>query len=226
MSEAYYVQPEVQFGDRHASPVHADFGAGGEVTSTGIAFEDYSRMQTRLKKSTTGARRLAPPPYATNDADLRRVLVAYLERRAFSKNERNLLHTVQPCSEIQAINRAEQVLHSTKKQKLEATLVRLSHEYVALKKSGNADPKHLKKLEAEIQNVDTSLRVNRKAAAVVVGVLYYYYRCGMDSVGVGAEIGITPIHVRQMLKRVSDTWEEITGTKIPRVERRDAKKKA
>lgn len=223
----FYVQPEVQFQDDfdlRNRPVHAEFGAYGEVTSTGISFDDYSRMQVRQRK-VAGARRMAPPPYASNDAALRKVLVAYLERRAFSKKQRELLT---PCSEIQAINRAEQLLRSRRKRSLEQTLSRLSHEYVALKKESGpmslercqAKAKRQKILETQIRNVDTTLRLNRSIAAVVAGVIYYYYRVGMDSVGVSSELGMTPIHARQLLKRVNDTWEEITETKIPRAERR------
>ena len=209
----FYVQPEVQFTD-DIDLLHRPVSA-----ETCIGFEEYSRMQTRVRKM-HGARRMAPPPYATSDAALRKVLVAYLERRAFSKTQRDLLHEVAPCSEIQAINRAQQVLLSHRPRKIE-TLRRLSQEFVALKKKPNPDAKRLKTLQVQIRNVDTLLRIEGNVAALVTGVLYWYYRCGFDSVKVASEAGISPIHIRQLLKRIADTWEEVTGTKIPRVERHD-----
>src|SRR6185312_4187785 len=77
------MQSEIQFANRHAFPVHAEYGADHEWTSTGIGFEEYSRMQT-VTRSVAPGRQLETPSWAVNDAQLRELLVAFLEERAFN----------------------------------------------------------------------------------------------------------------------------------------------
>ena len=74
-------RPEVQFADRKKNPVHADFGADGEISSTGIAFEDYSRCQVRIRKM-SGERRLPTPSWAFDYAQQRELLARFWEQRA------------------------------------------------------------------------------------------------------------------------------------------------
>ena len=77
-----------QFAGRNQYPVGASLTATGWL-SNGVSFEDYNRMSTH-KRKTSGERRLPTPAWAMNDSALRRVLVAFMEERAFSKKERSL----------------------------------------------------------------------------------------------------------------------------------------
>ena len=62
-------------------------------------------------------------------------------------------------------------------------------------------------LAVEIEGIDTYLRITEKGGAdVVASIVYLYYRCEMDSVGVGSTLGLKPPHVRQTLWRLHETW--------------------
>ena len=80
-----------QFAGRSQYPVGATMTATGWL-SNGLSFDDYSRMSTH-KRKTSGERRLPTPLWAMNDFALRRVLVTFMEERAFSKKERLLRAT-------------------------------------------------------------------------------------------------------------------------------------
>ena len=64
------------------------------------------------------------------------------------------------------------------------------------------DPARLTLLESEIQGVDAQIRINRAPAKILAGVIYFYYREGLDSTQVGAELGFKSPCVRQLLFRI------------------------
>lgn len=65
----------------------------------------------------------------------------------------------------------------------------------------------LKSLAIEIEGLDTYLRITKTGGAdFIAAIVYLYYRTGMDSVGVGAELGLKPPHVRQTLWKLHETW--------------------
>ena len=71
--------------------------------------------------------------------------------------------------------------------------------------------RHLKQedYEVEIEGIDTFLRYTEQdgGAGVLAASVYLYYRAGMDSVGVGEELGLKPPHVRQILWRLNETFK-------------------
>ena len=70
----------------------------------------------------------------------------------------------------------------------------------------SAPTEQRKKLEQEIENYDTQVRtagIEKVAAAV-----YLYYRAALNSVGVAAETGMKPPHVRILLYRLQQVWEK------------------
>src|SRR5208282_3224236 len=70
--------------------------------------------------------------------------------------------------------------------------------------------KRLRHLEIEIEGIDTYLRISENGGAdVVAATVYLYYRTGLDSVGVGAELGLKPPHVRQTLFRLHQAAKRI-----------------
>jgi hypothetical protein len=187
-----------QFQGRRQHPVHANFIAG-EWQSTGIAFEDYSRCNTQNHKS-SNERRLPTPDWAVNDAKLRELLVVHLERRAGIRKK-------QPGTQAERLARATEKLKASALPMI-AIIKSLNHEYVTLKRR---DPRHprLRKLEIQIENLDTQLRLITRPAEVLIGVVYYYYRARLDSVGTGLALGIKPPAVRQALLRLRRTWERM-----------------
>ena len=212
-------------------PVSAWITASGWI-SNGIDFSSYSRMQT-LKRKTAGERRLPTPLWAMNNAMLRRVLVRFLEERAFSKKERATLGG----GLRQRLNRAKERIIA-KRPAVIATLDKLCEEYVQIKqrglKPGMSDKewneskvqpympfaegearyvdeqKRLKKLESEISGIDTYLRISENGGAdIVAATVYLYYRTGLDSVGVGIELGLKAPHCRQTLFRLHQCAKRI-----------------
>ncbi|MGH9635620.1 MAG: hypothetical protein ACRD72_12380, partial [Candidatus Angelobacter sp.] len=50
--------------------------------------------------------------------------------------------------------------------------------------------------------------------ALVCGVIYRYYRVGLDSVGVAKDLGVKPPQVRQIIWRLGKTWEHLHGRRV------------
>jgi len=68
----------------------------------------------------------------------------------------------------------------------------------------------IKQLEREISGIDTYLRISENGGAdIVAAIVYLYYRTGLDSVGVGGELGLKPPHVRQTLFRMHQTAKNL-----------------
>jgi hypothetical protein len=75
----------------------------------------------------------------------------------------------------------------------------------------------LKSLAIEIEGLDTYLRITKTGGAdFIAAVVYLYYRTGMDSVGVGAELGLKPPHVLQTLWKLHETWTNKLADKYER----------
>ncbi len=254
-------------------PVSARITASGWI-SNGISFDDYARCQTVTRK-TAGERRLPTPDWAMSNAMLRRVLVRFMEERAFSKKERARLEAEDAADErararlcrvvdylaaqrpanseaVVAVDKIRAAIKSGLKERLLracarimqkrpaaiASLDKLCEEYVEIKQRGlnpqmtdkewnesKAQPympwaegearyvdeqKRIKQLESEISGIDTYLRISENGGAdVVAATVYLYYRTGLDSVGVGAELGLKPPHVRQTLFRLHQSAKRI-----------------
>lgn len=213
-----------QFADRKQNPVSAHITSDGWV-STGISFEDYNRCQVRVKK-TAGERRLPTPEWAMNNYKLRRVIVTFMEERAFSKKEREKIKG----SLKNRLEKAKTKILSRRPKMLDV-MKKLCLEYVEIKTKGlnpeisdrdwnlsKKQPymefaegearyvdemKRRRQLEIEIEGIDTYLRYTEHGGAdVVAAIVYFYYRVGLDSVGVGAELGLKPPHIRQTLWRL------------------------
>jgi len=228
-------------------PVSARITATGWL-SNGISFDDYSRMSVQTRK-TTGERRLPTPTWAMNNAMLRRVLVTFMEERAFSKKERErpgFTRKQDEHGESNKIGLKERLERAkariiTKRTAAIAVLDRLCDEYVEIKNKGmqpsltdkewnetkrqpymefaegearfQDERKRLRHLEIEIEGIDTYLRISENGGAdIVAAAVYLYYRTGLDSVGVGAELGLKSPHVRQTLWRLHQTAKRLEAT--------------
>lgn len=182
-------------------------------------------MSTQQHKP-SGERRLPTPQWAVNDKMLRELLVVFMEERAgYRKRQRGEL--------VPRLEKAKAAIIAQRPRMI-ATLKKLCDEYVYLKRIGSApelddealnlslaqplvfeewarpfiDLTRRRELEIEIEGIDTYLRMHATGGAdVVAAIVYLYYRAGLDSVGVGAELGLKPPHVRQTLWRLHDTWK-------------------
>lgn len=223
-----------QFAGKGAHPVSARMTVDGWLTP-GVSYDDYSRMSTQRRK-TTGERRLPTPVWAVNNPLLRRVLVTFMEERAgFRKGPRR-------GGLKERLEHAKAKIIS-KRPKMIDVLDKLCREYVEIKNKGlnpditdaewNAskpqpymafaegearyidEKERRRQLEIEIEGIDTYLRYTANGGAdVVAAIVYLYYRTGLDSVGVGEELGLKPPHVRQTLWRLHRTAKAMEASQL------------
>ena len=223
-----------QFGDRRPHPVSAKSDGHAGFSTPGISFEDFSRMSTQQRK-TTGERRLPTPDWAVDDKKLQHLLVVFMEERAgFRKHKKPLVEKKKDLTKTALLARLEKakeiVMHRRVGQR--AAMRKLNEEYIHLRHQGflsDAEQTRCRQLENEIQGIDTYLRTSENGTVdVVAACVYLYYRTGMDSVGVAAELGIKPPHVRQTLWRLHRVADYIAGRKrvVPTKEEREARKLA
>jgi hypothetical protein len=70
-----------------------------------------------------------------------------------------------------------------------AALTNLCRKYVALKHSRTPNRVRLRALEIEVENLDTQLRILDGGPALIVAVVYLYWRSNQNSVYVAQELG-------------------------------------
>lgn len=237
------------FAGKRSHPVSATITATGWL-SNGVSFDDYSRMSTQTRR-TSGERRLPTPLWAMNNPMLRRVLIHFMEERAFSKKERTnsaFLKRVDDSGDKIKLGLKERLERAkakiaTKRPAAIVVLNRLCGEYVEIKTKGlkpgmtdaewnesknqpfmnfaegearyQDEQKRLRQLEIEIEGIDTYLRISENGGAdIIAAIVYLYYRTGLDSVGVGSELGLKPPHIRQTLWRLHQTAKKLEASGI------------
>jgi hypothetical protein len=204
---AYTLPDEPAFGhDRDKFPVSAEVTADG-WTSPGLGFDDYSRMSITTHKLASG-RRFQTPRWAIDWRLLRKLLVFYFERRAFGLGR-------YPQNPSKAGNLRDRLVRACKvitarKPNLIARMDGLCAEYVACRAK---NPTRARTLQCVIWGLDTQIKMadGLNGPAVVAQIVHMYYGAGLDSVGVCQELGVTPQHVRQTLKKLHDCWHDMTG---------------
>lgn len=177
-------------------------GSGPVSALTGISFDDYVFMGTRIHKQ-SGERRLPTPEWALNDKMLREVIVTFLENRARIGTGPGTLRA--------RLGRAMLALRC-KKPYFECDLKNLNGYYRHRKRQSVKRP-----LQIEIEGLDTQIRIAENPA-LVCAIPYLYHRAKLDSVGVAEELGIKPPHVRMVLYRMNQIAKQLekgTATKPP-----------
>ncbi len=219
--EEWRVQGRAQ--TQPARPVGLPHKDESGVYEPGCSFDDITRMNIQDHKGHSHWRTGCPDFMLDNK--MREIIVRFVERRAFSKvRQKKIQGTLQ-----ERLASAQRKLDSMRPS-LIVTLDSFCEKYLTAKCA--ADLPAAKKLECAIEGIDTRLRVETPNFAAFVGaVLYYSYRVGgMDSVAVGALLGIKTCHVRQILSRCRKLAGEKAATRgnRPRLtaEERDAAKEA
>ncbi len=194
--------PQTTFFDDHhfdgrfqVRPVSVHYMGRDEWAGTGIDFSSYNFMQTSRRKQNKG-RRFRTPAWTANDHDVQAVIVTYLESRVFSRKKQLHFCARRRLSLKARLRRVEEALQARAVTQ-EVVVDRLCSEYVR-----ETDGARRSVLESEIQGLDTAIRINRSPAKVVAGVIYFYFREGLDSTQVGAELGFLSPWVRQLLFRI------------------------
>lgn len=185
------MQPQTQY------PVSAEFHGQDTWSSPGVDFSDYTRMSTYTKKLAPN-RRLATPPWALNDEMLRGIIVRFVEARANIKDRKQNV----AADDLKSRLAAAQARMAERRPLMIRTLDGLCRAYVTVKNSESPEAECLRKLEVEIENYDTQLRINDDIAAKLAGVVHLYYRMGLDSVAVAQELNLKPPHVRMMCHKM------------------------
>ena len=86
--------------------------------------------------------------------------------------------------------------------------------YVAAKQQPEPDRARLRKLEIEIEGLDTQIRIAYRVPRIAAAVVRYYYGLNMDSVSIAAELGVKPPAVRMILWRLRRTWEQMQQPRV------------
>jgi hypothetical protein len=186
-----------QFDGKKPYAVHAERNGDGSYNTTGIAFEDYAGMHTYTRKDSS-ERQTAAPVWAMNDDLLRALVARYMEIRCGLVSPRTGTYR-------ERIDRA-QAYSISKRQKVDSLLTSLCHRYVAAKNAG-ASQSQLKKMSAEIENVDTRLVIMDRQAAIILSIPIMYWRQRLNSVAVAAQLRIKPPHVRTILTRMGTLYQ-------------------
>lgn len=218
--------------ERRPQPVSATKTLDGWI-STGISYDDYAGMSLGKRKH-TAERRLPTPLWAVNDPLFRRLIVRFMEERAgFRKKQKGGLRERLNRAQTAIIGQRPRLIELCTRlcgnyvavkdygafpDKTEDEIARLAAavngyrtpSMYAEHNRAIVDGKRLRDLEIEIEGLDTYLRITEHGGAgFIVAIVYLYYRVGLDSVGVGIELGLKPPHVRQTLWRLHDTWDKM-----------------
>lgn len=197
-----------QFDGGQPIPVHARALADGEFETPGIAFEDYRNMHIQQRKP-SWERRLPTPTWAVNDSQLRQVLAAFAAKRAYIAGWQKKFNRTKT---LAVIGRAEKHIRTTLVPSLEEQLRKLCAEYMVLRKLPNPtvdDRARLRKVEELIENRDTQLIMAKRPTATAAAVVYLYYRCGLDSVGVAEHVHLKPPHIRVLCYHLNRCAEDL-----------------
>lgn len=187
------LETEPVFGKRGRHPVSAELDGDGGFSTPGIAFEDFSRMKT-VQYKLAPSRKLEVPAWAVNDSALRMLIVRFVERRAGIRELGIGSHT-------DRLAAAQAKLRSLISRKSDV-LDRLCRAYVV-----EDNPARKRVLQTQIKNLDAVIRTTEQGPALIAGIVYLYYRCGLPSNAVASELGIQPQSVRQILFRLKSTWQ-------------------
>lgn len=174
----------------------------GRVVSaeTGISFQDYEGMHVKRRKL-KAFRRLATPDWVMNDAKVRTVALNYLEDRFYLRDRSG--------TDQERIKRIE--------TEVQRHIPRKVKELEDLQARYAAEPLNREYLAVQIQNLDTDIVLSRRGLlAVVVSVVYMYYRQGLSSVEIAEQLRIKPPMVRVWLYRFNKVERYLREGRPPR----------
>ena len=192
-NEAHFDESQFAGNYRKQYPVSAEVTADG-WRSPGLDYSDYVRMGLTSHKS-SGERRLPTPIWAVRNSLLQELILHFLESRAAVGFWNAARLRGEGISFVERLDRAKSILNkqrAAQSQLLDA----LCKEFVE-----TDDPERKRTLRREIESLDTLLVYTAKeaGASIIAAVVVLYYRVGIDSVGVGMELGLKPTHVRRIL---------------------------
>ncbi len=174
---------------------------------TGISFADFGRMRIDKRERKT-LRRLPDPDFASDLSKLRRLVLAVCEQGLYISHHYRPFDESRPIDErIAEINRVAAARLPAHREALDRLLAR--HDEA---RNAGATKDQLRRLEIQIQNLDTRILILPRIVAVVNAILYRYFFLRWTSVQTCIDLpGIKPLAVRQLCRRARITWERING---------------
>lgn len=127
------------------------------------------------------------------------------ERAQLVKCRETTVYKAREGSVLERLDRAKARMLE-KRPALQDRLKHLCTRYMS-----ESEPKQRKVLAELIENVDTQICISERGASIAVAVLHYYYRLGMDSVGIAQLLHLKPPHIRQLLYRLNCTYKQVEG---------------
>lgn len=163
---------------------------------TGLTYQDL-KFGGVLSTSIQGCKQTPIPRWATTPELLQQVVLTYLEQRYYIRTSSGT-----PAARLAAVHEKLENYFIPFKFKL----LRLINRYAV------ATGKEKARLGMEIQNTRTALELmERGVDKVVAAVVYRYYLLNQNSLDVARELGLKPPHVRQIINRLNQTWQKISG---------------
>lgn len=183
-------------------PVGAHSTADGGTESTGIAFEDYSRMAMYHGPKNFKGRRFDVPIWALNIPDLQRVLLKYLERRVGRTRLLSATGTLE-----ERLQNAESAIRQ-RLPRLEQQLDTLCAEFIALK-STDTSAERRERIKRLIAEYDATLIFNRDPVRILCAIIWKYFREGLNSAQISGDIGLKSCTIRQFIRRLINASVEL-----------------
>jgi hypothetical protein len=166
------------------------------TAETHLSFQDIRSMRVQ-RHGVKHTRRLETPAWAMNDEALRERVLLYLESRLYLSKGKAVVGD--HLTRLKAINEEAKRRLPMMREALE----RRVRSYNAEAKAGASEDR-LRKLEVEVANRDSEICIyERGLPAVVVAVVYNYYRRGWDSTAIANEFGVKPPMVRIWMYRLN-----------------------
>ena len=167
---------------------HTDDDAGDSA----VSWDDYQMMHVQTTAVRSRQRRHPTPAWALTESSTRRVVLAFMEKRAFSKKQREQLIGTDRERFLAVI----QKLKSQTDARVHV-IESLCNEFVSC-----TDPARRKTLTTEITNLDRVVQLIGRPD-VFYEVVVAYHCEHLDSVGVAERCGLSPWGVRALLYRMN-----------------------
>lgn len=207
------LSPEPQFYRSYLHIGGARFDHEGQAVTCGLSFEDGARTTVHTVAKLAPCRRHSCPEYVLDDGKLAMVLTYLWTRRAYGAAGRY---------EFDATGDLRAQLHAAQEHIKKFIIPReLQFLDEACRAYVNAsDPVSKAHASSLVRHYDSELQTLKRGAGVVARCLILYWRVGYNSVDVAREVGLSPVHVRQLTHRASWAWKQMQKPQKPRPAKR------
>lgn len=188
---AFFDTPHDSSFRRHR-PVHLPSLDEEGTFERGIDHSDYGRMNTYYHLGGSRNRRLSTPEWALSETATRRVLLAFMEGRVFSKRAREALTGSERERFVVAMARMKQRTDAMMK-----VVDRLCDEYCAA-----VDGDRRRILQLEIDVLDKQIQLAGRPD-VLIAIVHGYHRQRLTSRELAEKLAMTDAHIRQLLFRLN-----------------------